>query len=246
MIQDNYFDMLSDEYYDSIGKGSHELKNMISFLSSSYQLISLQHPEVSDFEFWSEMGTAIDDMIRFMERTSLCRYCLKPDFAPVNINELLYMLPDEADELYPDADRNFDFHVDRRQMYVNGDASHIMNALLEITANCYDATSDGDTITVSATPDTDNAHVAITITNKGQFPEIIYHNPGSSECTIYQPTDAAILCNPFYTTKPKHVGIGLAITNLVCHMHNGSLAFFNHPSEDESCVCITLPLSNLQ
>lgn len=245
MIQNNYFDMFSDEYYNAIGKASHELKNMISFVSSSYQLISLQHPEVTDFEFWSEMGTAINDMIKFMERTSLCRYCLKPDFAPVDINELLYRLPDEADELYPDADRNFDFQVDRRQMLVNGDASHLMSALKEITANCYDATADGDTITVTASPNTDNTKVIITITNKGLFPEISFHKPGTSEFTVHQPTDASILCSPFYTTKQKHTGLGLSIANLVCLMHNGSLTFHNQHLENESCVCITLPLSDM-
>ena len=242
MITNNYYDILSKEYYDIVGKASHELKNMISFISSSYQLISLQHPEVSGISFWSEMGTAIDDMIRFMDRTSLCRYCLRPDFSTVNINELLYRLPDETDELYPDADRNFDFYIDHRPMLVQGDESHLMNALKEIASNCYEATSNGDSITINATPDIDGKSVIIIITNKGHFPEISYHEAGSSQYTLYHPTDAEILCKHFYTTKPKHVGVGLTIAFRVCCMHNGELTF--HQNSDESSVCIKLPLSN--
>ncbi len=244
MIPSNYFDMFSDDYYETIKTASHELKNMISFVSSSYQLISLQHPEVFDFDFWSEMGTAIDDMVKFIEKTSLCRYCFKPEFASVSINEILYGIPDETDELYPDSDRCFDFHIDRREMLVTGDASQLTSAFKEITANCYDVTAEGDTITISAEPDADNSYVTITITNNGHFPPIDFHKPGSSEHTIYLPTDASILCKPFYTTKTKHFGLGLTIANLVLHMHNGNLTF--KQSEDKSIVCITLPLISVQ
>lgn len=240
MIPSNYFDMFSDDYYETIGAASHELKNIISFLSSSYQLISLQHPEVSNFDFWSEMGTAIDDMIKFMEETSQCRYCLRPELSSLSINEILYSLPDETDELYPDSDRHFDFHIDRREMFVTGDATQLTRAFREITANCYDATSDGDTIIISATPDANNSHVTITITNNGYFPKIDFHKPGTSEHTIHPSTDASILCKPFYTTKTKHFGTGLTIASLTFHMHNGNLTF--QQFEDKSSVCITLPL----
>lgn len=244
MIPANYFDMFSDNYYETIATASHELKNIISFLSSSYQLISIQHPEVLGFDFWSEMGTAIDDLIMFMEETSQCRYCLRPECDSVSINEILYNLPDETDELYPDSDRNFDFHIDHRNMFVMGDSTQLTRAFREITANCYDVTSDGDTIIIDAAPDNDNSHVMITITNNGYFPKIDFHKTGSSDHTIYSPTDASILCKPFYTTKTKHFGIGLTIASLALHMHNGNITF--RQFEDKSSVCITLPLITVQ
>lgn len=244
MIPANYFDMFSDDYYETVGIASHKLKNMISFVSSSYQLISIQHPESLDFDFWNEIGTALEDMVTFMEKTSLCRYCLKPEFNSISINEILYNIPDETDELYPDSDRLFDFHIDHREMLVSGDAAQLTSAFKEITANCYDVTSDGDTITISAVPNADNSRVTITITNTGHFPEIYLHKPGSLESTVHTPTDASILCKPFYTTKEKHFGIGLTIVGLVLHMHNGNITF--HQYDDKSSVCITLPLITVQ
>jgi hypothetical protein len=54
------------------------------------------------------------------------------------------------------------------------------------------------------------AHIVTTIEDSG---------PGISA------EDARRLFEPFYTTKPFHMGLGLAIARSICHAHNGELWF---------------------
>lgn len=43
-------------------KTLHEIQNRICFISSSLQLIEKQHPEVSEFDFWSSTMEELIDL----------------------------------------------------------------------------------------------------------------------------------------------------------------------------------------
>lgn len=237
----------SDAHLGSLGFASHEIKNMVSFMNSSYQLISRQHPETADFRFWKEFGDNINHLIYFMDRTSVYRYCIKNTLSLVNIMDLLYKLPDEADNRHPDTERDFKFNMQTeisQSASVLADSEHMLIALNEIIDNCYDATCEGDTITISATIEdreiSSNRFLHIAISNPGFFPDIEYSEPGSTNHNTFVPTDATMLCKPFYTTKPKRTGLGLSIAHNVCMSHNGEITF----SQDgnTSTVHIYLPI----
>ncbi len=230
----------SNDHLSSLGFASHEIKNMISFMNSSYQFISMKHPETADFKFWKEFGDNINHLIYFMDRTSVYRYCMKVNLTPTNIIDMLYSLPDEADERHPDSLRNFKFNMQTevtRSAHTLADAEHLLIALNELIDNCYDATKDNDTITIGASvtvnshtyesnPDVAVSQLHITISNPGRFPDVEYSE----------------LCKPFYTTKAKRSGLGLSIAHTVITNHNGEMALST--DDAESTVHIYLPLCN--
>jgi signal transduction histidine kinase len=47
--------------------------------------------------------------------------------------------------------------------------------------------------------------------------------------------------NPFFTTKPTGVGLGLAIVAKIVDQHGGKIAVESRPSEG-SIFCVTLPM----
>jgi signal transduction histidine kinase len=53
------------------------------------------------------------------------------------------------------------------------------------------------------------------------------------------------LCTPFFTTKPKGVGLGLSISQRIIENHRGTMAIVSHPGEGTT-VRISLPLTTEQ
>ncbi len=219
----------ADEHLKSLAFASHEIKNMISFMNSSYQLISKQHPETGDFRFWKEFGDNINHLITFMDRTSTYRYCMKTNLEPINLMDIIYCLPDEADNRHPETSRNFNLDIEpslSEAVYILAHQEHLQVALNEIIDNCYDATtSEDDTITITVNcKDISDSNIHIAISNPGTFPDI-------------ESTES--VCKPFYTTKSGRVGLGLSIAYTVCTNHNGSL--WLEQTDNESTVHISIP-----
>ena len=84
---------LSDLRKDSLEElsvVSHEIKNYAAYLKTSYQFISHKNSELKDNKFWNNMGTTIDELVGYMNRTSLYRYSFKDsEMIECNVKELL-------------------------------------------------------------------------------------------------------------------------------------------------------------
>lgn len=86
-----------DELLNELSFTSHEIKNHISFLYSSYQLMEYRHPEITESEFWTDMGNSFNNLINFMDRSGLYRKSLNFTLSSFCLNDLLYELPDYID-----------------------------------------------------------------------------------------------------------------------------------------------------
>ena len=58
------FEKCKKEHYKTLSIASHELLNHISFLNSSYDLISKTYPETKNMRFWNSMGTSIYETLK--------------------------------------------------------------------------------------------------------------------------------------------------------------------------------------
>lgn len=83
------FEKCKKEHYKTLSIASHELLNHISFLNSSYDLISKTYPETKNMRFWNSMGTSIYEITNMMKRLNLCRYCTFPNKENVTLNDLI-------------------------------------------------------------------------------------------------------------------------------------------------------------
>lgn len=61
--------MLSNEDYLNI---FHEIKNSITLINSTLQLVAKAHPEVADYEYWSEAMSEIDFLKSMVTQFSSC------------------------------------------------------------------------------------------------------------------------------------------------------------------------------
>lgn len=222
-----------------ISFASHEIKNQLSFIRSSYQLISRKHPESENFSFWPELGNSINNLIYFMDRTSLYRYSFKSNPANMNITGLLYSLPDLMDERFPSEIRRFCFDTDVRTITIHADYERLVIAFTELLANACEASQYDDTICISSHVDEESNRITITLTNPGTI-----NIPPDTDPLI----DAGValsqqLCTPFYTDKKSHAGLGLPIVYQICCTHNAD--FHINCTEHSTSTEIIFPIIDI-
>lgn len=55
----------------TIAKIAHEIRNPLTLINSSLQLIETMHPEVKDFQFWSQTLDDVEYLNQLLDELSL-------------------------------------------------------------------------------------------------------------------------------------------------------------------------------
>lgn len=220
------FESIQQDQMNIMSKASHKVKNVLSIASSSLQFIENQHPETSEFNLWPQLKSSITYLIEIFEQEALYRHSSNLEIKPMNLQDLLWSIPDIMDDIYGEDSnnsiRNFNYDISSNIPEINADYYKLKYALIEIIKNAYEATSDHDTITIS-TYVVDHS-IAISIIDEGV---------GIDSNIINDITE------PFFSTKKEHVGTGLSTAKKIALAHGGNLSI---SSDKCTCITITLPL----
>jgi signal transduction histidine kinase len=145
----------------------------------------------------------------------------EPMLAPVQVADLI----DEALSVVPPP---AGVEITRQyapEITISGDRDQIRQAVLNLITNGYDAMADGGALTVSAVEAEGSAQITVTDTGVGMDEE----------------TRESIF-TPFYTTKARGIGLGLAVTRRVIEAHGGTITVESTPSAGTSFM-IALPVT---
>lgn len=201
---------------------SHDVKNMLTTLYSCYQLEEMRFPALKSHELWQNLRSTILGMNSYIDRVSLLRYSYTVNPTTFSLGELIFSLPDLCDERFGNESRSFCFDLPQTPMTVCADRNTISCALMELLANCYEATKNNDTIKITVSEEKNSFDISV----------------ADSGCGM----DSAALDSmftPFKTQKPKHLGIGLTIAQNVIMAHHGSIKV--EPLKNGTTVHIKLP-----
>ena len=141
-----------------------------------------------------------------------------------------------------DKDLKVDLRLDAQDTTLNGDASQIHNALLNLAVNARDATPPGGRVTFATRnvsfdqPSTD----AMPAIPPGRYVEVAVQDTGVG----MGPEVMAHLFEPFFTTKPSGQGTGLGLSAVygVVRDHSGVIRVESRPGEG-SVFRVYLPLA---
>jgi signal transduction histidine kinase len=192
---------------ESLGEMSaglaHEFKNAIATLQGYAQL--LQSLELND-KAQAAAGSLLNEVRNLSSMVTAFLNFARPQ--PLQLEEvsLRDLIADCAEELRVDlgiaADESLTVRADERMLRL---------ALLNLVRNAVEANADGRVFVSAAR---ENGSVVIEVRDNG---------PGIA------PADLQRIFIPFFTTKAKGHGIGLALTHRIITQHGGSLTAANSP-----------------
>lgn len=225
---------LLESHQMTISAISHEIRNPLTLIYSTLQLISSQHPEVYSFKYWNQLMQDVEYTNLLLEelsvynngdRLSLARTDSVAFFRTVSLSfaasiadtgiEFISRIPDKLPEITCDT-------VKLRQVILNL-LRNAQDAVLpcqntdrKIYLDIYESLTDNLKASSLCIKISDNGC--------GISPEQIEH--------IFQ---------PFTTYKSNGTGLGLAIASRITRAHKGTLTVTSVPG-DLTAFTLTLPV----
>lgn len=211
--------MIDNEAYSNI---FHEIKNSITLISSSLQLIANKHPEVDRFNYWNETMSEVDFLKNMVVQLSSARLGSRLNLTKVNFNSYAQQTLSPAHTFSSDV---FQCHlsVDEDIPLIELDTQLIKQALLNLIKNAYEAMQGTGIVNVHVTFIDNQLLISIIDTGGGLDPAI-----------------ADKIFDPFITSKNGGSGLGLSITKKIIESHHGTLTYQSRPG-DGCTFTIALP-----
>jgi signal transduction histidine kinase len=195
---------------------AHEIKNPLAGIKISMEFLA-QDSSLSEGD--REVLTKVIDEVRRIE--VLLRGLLNfakppvPHFAPAKINHIIDICimfsirtpshPSSRDTKEVTVVKNFDDNIPT----IMADQLQLQQVLLNLLLNAIDAMPRGGVLTINTASNIDNGSIKIEIADSGQ---------GISD------KDMNKIFQPFFTTKSRGTGMGLAITRRIIEEHGGSIS----------------------
>lgn len=213
--------MLNNEDYLNI---FHEIKNSITLINGSLQLVAKKHPEVKDFDYWNESMSEIDFLKNMVTQLSSARLCSHLNLMPINIYAFMQQINDSITVL---SEGNFDcqFILKDSLPPLEADPQLLKQAIINLIKNAYEAMGKTGTLTLEVSYSKQLIHIAITDRGGGLDPAIADH-----------------IFDPFITSKTGGSGLGLVITKQIIESHHGTLICDSRPG-DGCTFTISIPVT---
>lgn len=224
-VQQMIFQLL-ENHHRILSSVAHEIRNPLTLISSSLQLIGLQHPEAKDFDGWSQLNDDVafirlllDELTTFNNGQTLrCTSFSFEDF----LKKIAISFSIDAELQNPEI--MFTSCIPSSLGTITGDKTKLEEVLLNLLRNAKEAISDTGTIQLSAVREKNFFLIQIQDNGCGISPEKIK--------TIF---------DPFITYKPNGTGLGLAISKKIIEAHGGAITV-NSEVGKGSIFSIQLPI----
>lgn len=213
-------EMLNNEDYLNI---FHEIKNSITLVNGSLQLVAKKHPEVCSFDYWNEAMTEISFLKNMVTQLSSARLCSHLNIMQINIYSYMRQITNSIRAL---SWKNFRYNIsmDRDLPLVELDPQLLKQAIINIIKNAYEAMNQMEAVDIRVYSADRLIHISISDHGGGLDPAIADN--------IFQ---------PFITSKTGGSGLGLVITRQIIESHHGTLTCDSRPG-DGCTFTITLPI----
>lgn len=192
---------------------SHELRNPLTLVYSTLQLIESQHPEAKGFRYWSDLRNDIEYMKDLLETLST-----------YNNGDRLYLSSIDSSSFFRTAaisfasslietDIQFVSHIEPNLPKISGDVMKLKEVLLNLFANAKDA------VLSASIPNGAIPTISFTVS---QIDTAVHIEVKDNGCGISKEQLPHIF-EPFVTTKQTGTGLGLPIVSRILAAHKGSI-----------------------
>lgn len=207
---------------------SHELRNPLTLIKSTAQLIESNNPEVKEIKYWNNLVEDIGELEILL--TELTIYNNSNMIIKHN-QDLILLIKSVISTFKPMAELtgiNLSFNVSEEAIpyYSNFllDQVKFRQVFNNLIRNAFDATQKGDYIAVEC------------YVNAPTHLKILVHNNGK----MIPSEELPYIFDPFVTFKSGGSGLGLAIVSNIITAHEGYIEV--QSNEDNTCFSIYLPI----
>ena len=203
---------------------SHEIRNPLTLISSSLQLMEQTHPEVRDFSNWDQTMQDLNFLCQLLSELSAYNNGSTLRYQVFSLQELLRSVAVSFAISLENASVSFRSSIDPAIKDYAGDQIKLREVLLNLLKNARE--SQADEIVLSASSGCDTSGIQISIRDNG--------------CGIEQDQLDQIF-QAFHTTKQEGTGLGLSLSKRIIEAHHGTLTVTSAPGEG-STFTVFLPL----
>lgn len=203
-----------DSHQYTISKISHEIRNPLALLYSTFQLVESEHPEAKDFKYWNNMREDMEFMISLLEELSTLNNSERLKSGPISTYEYLSNICLSFAASMVDTPYEFTSTLASDLPNITGDAVKLREVFMNLLKNARESLSAGGRIHLEAS--STDSHIIVSITDTG------CGIPFEKQSHIFE---------AFVTYKPEGTGLGLAISQRIIAAHGGTITLTSTPGE---------------
>lgn len=200
---------MTNEDYQKI---FHEIKNNITFISSSLQLVEKAHPEIKSFPYWNDSMQEVNALKNMLVDLSSARLCDDLDLQKLSPESILPELIHSCMTLFDSDDFCCGMEFESALPEICIDPNRLKRVLFNLIKNSFEA-MDG------------SGKILFAFRKEDAFFRIDLTDNGGGIPKEYLPK----LFTPFETTKQGGTGLGLLIARQIVEAHGGHLTLDSRP-----------------
>ena len=208
-----------------LSKMFHEIKNPLTLINSSLQLIQEEHPEVLDFRFWSQTMEDLKNLRNLVDELSSFQKGSILNKTLINLFDFTEDLLESTAAYLLEAGTPLTLECDILDLDFYGDETKLRQAVINLLKNAAESSPENSSIILRITADTDILTLEVSDQGCGMSPENLQK-----------------VFEPFHTTKSYGTGLGLPIVKRIVDSHGGRLSIDSKEGTGTT-VQIRLPLS---
>lgn len=210
----------------AISKILHEIRNPLTLISSSIQLIQAQHPEVASYKHWNDVKEDIAFMKQLLNSLSSCNHSGRLKLMTIDFIQLVKSSVTIFEAELKKHKIQMDISCKNKHAFIIGDSLKLKQVIINLLKNAYEAIDkEAGIISISFSCHEDT--IELSISDNG--------------CGIDEEEKQTIF-TPFKTSKSSGSGLGLAISKQIVMAHHGSLTFTSNKNKG-STFTVTLPIA---
>lgn len=211
---------MTNEDYQKI---LHEIKNDVTFISSSLQLLEKFHPDMKDYDYWNDAMQELASLKTLLIELSSARLSDIVDAQDVSTESFLTQFVSSCNSMYSESSFRCELQMTSPLPALHADTVRLKRALSNLVKNSYEAMQGDGTVRLLACRQEDMIRL-----------DFIDYGGGIPSEYISK------LFTPFETTKSNGTGLGLLITRQIIEAHGGHLTVESRP-QDGCTFSVFLP-----
>ena len=130
---------LKEEHHLALSRISHEIRNPVTLINSSMQLIEAEHPEVLSFDLWDDMKKDMLFLRRLLDELSGYNNGEKIHPEALELSSFLREIASNARLLSPDPNIRFSTRFPEELPTINGDPVKLRQAITNLLRNAFES-----------------------------------------------------------------------------------------------------------